>query len=67
MLVFTKINKINSNKSKTWIYITHNNTKYYLIAYYLPAKQINRANQTIKQYLIKCIKVQNRSGTKLIS
>ena len=46
----------------------HNNTKYYLIASYLLGKPTNnRARQKIQQTLMKCIKVQNRSGTKLMN
>ena len=48
-------------------YAAHNNTKYYLIAFYLLGKPtINRISQKIQQNLMKCIKVQNQSGTKLI-
>ena len=44
-----------------------NNTKYYLIASYLLGKPTNsRIRQKIQQNLLKCIKVQNQSGTKLI-
>ena len=48
-------------------YVAHNNTKYYLIASYLPGKPTNnRTHQKIQQNLMNCIKVQNQSGTKLI-
>ena len=69
MLVFTKIKRINlSNFSNLDNYTAHNNFKYYLIASYLLAKLTNNRNcQKIEQNLVKCIKVQNRSGTKLIN
>ena len=48
-------------------YTAHNNTKYYLIASYLLGKPTNsRTRQKIHQTLMKCIKVKNQSGTKLI-
>ena len=48
-------------------YAAHNNTKYYLIASYLLGKLTNnKIRQKIQQNLVKCLKVQNRSGTKLI-
>ena len=48
-------------------YARHNNTKYYLIASYLLRKPTNsRTRPKIQQDLMKCIKVQNQSGTKLI-
>ena len=48
-------------------YDAHNNTKYYLIASYLLGNLTNsRTRQQIQQNLMKCIKVQNQSGTKLI-
>ena len=48
-------------------YGAHNNSKYYLIASYLLGKPTNnRARYKIQQNLMKCIKVQNQSGTKLI-
>ena len=48
-------------------YAAHNNAKYYLIASYLLEKPTNsRTRQKIQQNLMKCIKVQNQSGTKLI-
>ena len=48
-------------------YAAHNNIKYYLIALYLLGKPTNnRISQKIQQSLMKCIKVQNQSGTKLI-
>ena len=58
----------------TWIlskiliyYVEYNNTKYYLIASYLLGKPTNnRTSQKILKNLMKCIKVQNQSGTKLI-
>ena len=50
--------------SKNWIYYAaHNNAKYYLIASYLLWNQTNnRTHKKIQQNLMKCIKVQNRSG-----
>ena len=68
MLVFTKVKRIKLNNiEKLDILIAHNNTKYYLIASYLLWKPTNnRTRQKIQQNLIKCIKVQNQSGTKLI-
>ena len=48
-------------------YAAHNNTKYYLIASYLPGKPTNNRTRQKIQNLMKCIKVQNQSGTKLIS
>ena len=54
--------------SKIWIYYYTHNTKYYLIASYLLGKPTNnRTSQKIQQNLMKCIKVQNQSGTKLIN
>ena len=48
-------------------YAAHNNTKYYLIASYLLGKPTNNIiSQKIQQILMKGIKVQNQSGTKLI-
>ena len=45
----------------------HNNTKCYLIASYLLGKPTNsRTRQKIQKNLMKCIKVQNQSRTKLI-
>ena len=49
-------------------YAEKNNTKYYLISSYLHGKSTNsRISQKIQQNLMKCIKVQNQSGTKLIN
>ena len=46
-------------------YVAHNNTKYYLIASYLLGKPTNIIiSQKILLNLLKCIKVQNQSGTK---
>ena len=43
------------------------NTKYYLIASYLLGKPTNsKTRQKIQQNLMKCIKVQNQSGAKLM-
>ena len=47
-------------------YAAHNNTSYYLIASYFLEITNNRTHQKIQQNLMKCIKVQNQSGTKLI-
>ena len=48
-------------------YVVLNNTKYYLIASYLLGKPTNnRTRQKIQENLMKCIKVQNQAGTKLI-
>ena len=48
--------------------LVHNNAKYYLIASYLLGKQTNnRIHLKIQQNLMKCIKEQNQSGTKLIN
>ena len=48
-------------------YAAHNNTNNYLIVSYLLGKPTNsRTRQKIHQNLMKCIKVQNQSGTKLI-
>ena len=68
MLVFTKIKRINLNNIENWMYYAaHNNTKYYLIASYLQGKPTNsRTRQKMQQNLMKFIKVQNQSGTKLI-
>ena len=68
MLVFIKVKKINFNNIENLdILCSHNNTKYYLIASYLLGKPANsRTHQKIQQNLMKCIKVQNQSGTKLI-
>ena len=68
MIVFTKVKRINLNDIENWIYYAvHNNTKYYLISFYLLGKPTNsRTRQKIHQNLMKCIKVQNQSGTKLI-
>ena len=65
MLAFIKVKRINLNNIKIWIYYAaHNNTKYYLIAPYLLGKPTNsRTRQKIQQNLMKCIKVQNQSGT----
>ena len=69
MLVFTKIKRANLNNIKIWIYyVAHNNTKYYLITSYLLGKPTNnRTRQKIQQNLMKWIKVQNQSETKLIN
>ena len=49
-------------------YAAHNNTNYYLIASYLLGKPTNnRIRYKIQQSLMKYIKVQNQSGTKLIN
>ena len=66
MQVFTKFKRIKLIIFKNWIYyVAHNNIKYYLIASYLLGKPTNnRTNQKIKQNLMKCINVQNRSGPK---
>ena len=49
-------------------YAEKNNTKYYLISSYLHGKSTNsRISQKIQQNLMKFIKVQNQSGTKLIN
>ena len=68
MLFFTKVKRISLNNIENLdIFYAHNNTKYYLIASYLLWKPTNnRARQKIQQNLMKCIKVQNQSGTKLI-
>ena len=68
MLVLLKLRELTWIISKNWIYYAaHNNTKYYLIASYLLGKPTNsRTRQKIQQNLMKCIKVQNQSGTKLI-
>ena len=53
--------------SKFCIYYKAFNNKYYLIASYLLGKPTNsRTRQKIQQNLMKCIKVQNQSGTKPI-
>ena len=55
-----KLSKLTLLISKNWIY--------YLIASYLPGKPTNnRTSQKIQLNLLKCIKEQNRSGTKLIN
>ena len=60
ILVFTKVKRINLNNILNW--------KYYLIASYLLGNPTNnRTSQKIQQNLLKCIKVQNQSGTKLIN
>ena len=68
MLVFTKAKRINLNNIENWIYYAvRYNTKYYLIASYLLKKPTNnRTHQKVHQNLMKCIKVQNQLGTKLI-
>ena len=68
MLVLLKLRELTWIISKIWIYyVAHNNTKYYLIASYLLGKPTNnRTRQKIQQNLMKWIKVQNQSGTKLI-
>ena len=49
-------------------YARHNNTKYYYIAsYFLGKPTNNRARQKIQLNLMKFIKVQNRSGIKLMN
>ena len=49
-------------------YAAHNNTKYYLIASYLFEKPTNnRTREKIQQNLMKCIKEQNKSETKLLT
>ena len=65
MLAFIKVKRINLNNIKIWIYyVAHNNTKYCLITSYLLGKPTNnRTRQKIQQNLMKCIKVQNQSGT----
>ena len=60
MLVFIKLSKLTFLISKNWIY--------YLIASCLLGKsKSNRTRQKIQLNLLKCKKVQNRSGTKLIN
>ena len=50
------------------IYLVSKNWIYYLIANYLLRKPTNnRTRQKIQLNLLKCIKVQNGSGTKLIN
>ena len=68
MLVLLKLRELSWIISKIWIYYAaFNNTKYYLIASYLLWKPTNsRTRQKIQQNLMKCIKEQNQSGTKLI-
>ena len=68
MFVFTKVKTISSNNIEDlYYYAAHNNTKYYLIASCLLGKQTNsRTLQKIQQNLMKCVKVTNQSGTKLI-
>ena len=67
MLVFIKVKRINLNNIENWIYYAAFNNKYYLIASYLLWKPTNsRTCQKIQQNLMKCIKVQNQSRTKLI-
>ena len=59
-LFLLKLSKLTFLIFKNWIY--------YLIAPYLLEKITNnRARQKMQQNLLKCIKVQNRSGTKLIN
>ena len=68
MLFWLKLRELTWIISKIWIYYAaHNNTKYYLVASYLLGKPTNsRTRQKIHQILMKRIKVQNQSGTKLI-
>ena len=55
-----KLSKLTLLISKNWIY--------YLIASYLLGKPTNsRTRQKMQQNLIKCIKVQNQSGTKPVN
>ena len=54
MLVFTKINrinKINMNNFKNWIYCSVHNTKYYFIhhIFLLSHQKDKRTNQTIQK------------------
>ena len=67
-LFLLKLRELTWIISKIWMYYArHNNTKYYLIASYLLGKPTNsRTRQKIQQNLMKCIKVQNQSRTKLI-
>ena len=58
MLYLLKLSKLIWVISKNWIY--------YLIASYLLGKLTNnKTRQKIQQNLMKCIKVQNQSRTKL--
>ena len=68
-MLLQKLKELTWRISKNWIYyVANNNTKYYLIAQYLLGKLTNsRSSQKIQQSLMKCIKVQSWSGTKLIN
>ena len=68
LFLLLKLRELTWIISKIWIYyVAHNNTKYYFIASYLLGKPTNsRTRQKIHQNLMKCIKVQNQSGTNLI-
>ena len=68
-MILLKLRKLNWVFSKNWIYYAvYNNTKYYLIAHiFLANQKIADLVKKIQQNLMKCIKIQNGSETKLIN